>query len=63
MVRPQTSEEKPRMAHIRLDPETHRRLRMVVAANDTSMQDWLADRVGKAVDAEWPTIANEASRP
>lgn len=45
-----------RMIHVRLDPDLHRRLRIVVAAEDTSVQDWLARVVEKAVAEHWPKI-------
>lgn len=48
-----------RMVHIRLDPDLHRRLRIVVAAEDTSVQDWLSRVVEKAVAEEWPNVAIE----
>lgn len=51
--------ERPRMVHVRLDPELHRRLRIVVAAEDTSMQDWLARAVERAVSEQWPNVAKE----
>jgi predicted HicB family RNase H-like nuclease len=44
------------MVHIRLDPDLHRRLRVVVAAEDTSVQDWVARVIGKAVVENWPDI-------
>ena len=47
------------MVHVRLDPELHRRLRIVVAAEDTSMQDWLARTVEQAVSEQWPSVAKE----
>lgn len=49
----------PRMVHVRLDPELHRRLRIVVAAEDTSMQEWLARAVEKAVSEQWSNVAKE----
>lgn len=49
----------PRMVHVRLDPELHRRLRIVVAAEDTSLQDWLARAVEKAVLDQWSDVARE----
>ena len=47
------------MVHVRLDPDLHRRLRIVVAAEDTSVQDWLSRTVAKAVTEQWPNVANE----
>lgn len=45
-----------KMVHVRLDPELHRRLRIVVASEETSIQDWLSDAVERAVDRAWPSI-------
>ena len=47
-----------RMVHIRLEPELHRRLRIIVAAENTSMQDWLAGTVKQVVSEVWPSIAD-----
>jgi len=47
------------MVHVRLDPEQRRRLRILVAAEDTSVQDWLARAVKKAVSQESPNGAKE----
>lgn len=49
----------PRMVHVRLEPDLHRRLRIVVAADDTSVQDWMAQLVEKAVTEQWPKVAKE----
>ena len=46
------------MVHIRLDPDLHRRLRILVAAEDTSVQDWLSRMVEKAVADQWPNVVN-----
>ena len=48
-----------RMVHVRLDPDLHRRLRIVVAAEDTSVQDWLSRIVENAVAEQWPDVAKE----
>lgn len=53
---------QPRMVHVRLDPDLHRRLRMIVAAEDTSVQDWLARVVEKAVLEQWPNVAKGGER-
>ena len=37
--------KKTRMIHVRLDEETHRRLRVMVASNDSSIQDCVATLV------------------
>jgi predicted HicB family RNase H-like nuclease len=47
------------MVHVRLEPDLHRRLRIVVAAEDTSVQDWMAQLVEKAVTEHWPRVAKE----
>ena len=47
-----------RMVHIRLEPEIHRRLRIIVAAENTSMQDWLAGTVELVVSEVWPSITD-----
>lgn len=49
----------PRMVHVRLEPDLHRRLRIVVAAKDTSVQDWMVQLVEKAVTEQWPEVAKE----
>ena len=46
------------MVHVRLDPELHRRLRVVVAAEDTSVQEWVARIIEKAVGEKWSNISN-----
>lgn len=51
--------EGPRMVHVRLEPELHRRLRIVVAAEDTSVQDWMVQVIEKAVSEQWPKVAKE----
>ena len=47
-----------RMVHIRLEPELHRWLRIIVAAENTSMQDWLAGTVEQVVSEVWPLITD-----
>lgn len=54
----QKRSDAPRMVHVRLDPELHRRLRVVVAAEDTSVQEWVARVIGKAVGEKWSNISN-----
>lgn len=53
MARSVAARSDARMVHLRLDPEVHRRLRMIVAAQDTTMQDWLARIAEAAVDRAW----------
>jgi predicted HicB family RNase H-like nuclease len=47
------------MVHVRLDPELHRRLRLVVAAEDTSVQEWVARAIEKTIAKSWPRVAKE----
>ena len=47
------------MVHVRLEPELHRKLRMVVAAEDTSVQLWMVQVVEKAVSEQWAKVAKE----
>lgn len=62
MVRAATKSNRsdgPRMVHVRLEPDLHRRLRIVVAAEDTSVQDWMVRLVEKAISEQWPKVAKE----
>ncbi len=52
MARKSTSEEKQRMIHVRLPEALHKRLRILVAKLDTSMQDWVSATVEKAVEKQ-----------
>ena len=61
MARANTNDKRSdgtRMIHVRLDPELHRRLRVVVAAEDTSVQEWVARAIEKAVGEKWSNISN-----
>lgn len=64
MVLARFAEARPetRMVHVRLDREVHRRLRIIVAAEDTSMQDWLSRVAQEAVDQAWPKVAAGGDR-
>jgi predicted HicB family RNase H-like nuclease len=42
------------MLHIRLDPELHRTLRMIVAAQDTTLQEWVVRTLAAAADGAGP---------
>lgn len=53
---------KGRMVHIRLEPELHRKLRLVVAAGDTTLQEWIARTLEDAADRAWPDIASGVGR-
>jgi len=46
------------LPHVRLAPELHQRLRVVVAAEDTSVQEWVARVIEKAVEEKWSNISN-----
>lgn len=51
-----------RMVHIRLDADLHRRVRMLVAAEDTSVQEWALAVVTKAVSEQWPDVVRDGDR-
>lgn len=51
-----------RMVHVRLTPEVHRRLRIIVAAEDTSIQEWLSRVVKDAVEGSWSRLSTSESR-
>ncbi len=46
----QKPSEKERMLHIRLDPDLHRRLRIIVASEDMSLQKWLTRLLIREID-------------
>lgn len=52
---------RERMVHIRVSPELHRKLRLIVAAQDTSLQDWIAQTLEDAVRRAWPESGSEAA--
>ena len=52
---------RERMVHIRVSPELHRKLRLIVAAQDTSLQDWVAQTLEAAVRRAWPDTGSEAA--
>ena len=52
---------RERMVHIRVSPELHRKLRLIVAAQDTSLQDWVAQTLEDAVSRAWPDISGKAT--
>lgn len=54
-----TGGDKGRMVHIRLDPELHRKLRLVVAAEDTTLQEWITRTLVEAANPAWPKITKE----
>jgi predicted HicB family RNase H-like nuclease len=53
------SADTGRMVHIRLDSELHRKLRLVVAAEDTTLQEWIARTLGDAAGKAWRSIGEE----
>jgi predicted HicB family RNase H-like nuclease len=62
--RPSTagSSDKGRMVHIRLAPDLHRKLRLIVAASDTTLQEWIARTLEDAADKAWPDVARGAGQ-
>lgn len=58
MAQAKRAKSGQRMVHVRLEPELHRRLRIIVAAEDTSLQDWLSGQVERAVNEAWPSITD-----
>jgi predicted HicB family RNase H-like nuclease len=50
-----------RMVDIRVSSELHRKLRLIVAAQDTSLQEWIAQTLEDAVRRAWPGTGNEAA--
>jgi hypothetical protein len=47
---------------VRLESDPHRRLRIVVAGEDTFVQDWLIRVVERAITEQWPSVAKEGER-
>jgi predicted HicB family RNase H-like nuclease len=43
---------KTRMVHVRLPEEVHKRLRIKAAEGDTTLQDWVAAVIEKALDKQ-----------
>ena len=58
---PDAARSKHRMVHIRLSPEPHRTLRLIVTARDTSLQDWIAQTIEDAVQQAWPSAGEGAT--
>ena len=44
--------QKARMVHVRLTEETHKRLRIRAAENDTTLQDWVAMAIENELDRQ-----------
>lgn len=51
------SVKRVRMVHIRLDPGLHRSLRLIVAEQDTTLQDWISRTLEDAVAHAVPKAA------
>lgn len=49
-------QQQSRMIHVRLPAEVHRRLRLIVASEDTSVQDWVERTISQAVATKWPKV-------
>ncbi|MFA4945445.1 MAG: toxin-antitoxin system HicB family antitoxin [Lentisphaeria bacterium] len=56
------SEPRARLIHIRLKPETHKRLRIRAAEEDVSIQDWVAALIETGLSAPNPTGSARAGR-
>jgi predicted HicB family RNase H-like nuclease len=54
--------DKERMVHIRLEPELHRKIRLIVAAEDTTLQEWIARTLEEAATKAKSSIKNEGER-
>lgn len=50
--------DKERMVHVRLEPELHRKIRLIVAAEDTTLQEWIARTLEAAAAKAWPGIGD-----
>ncbi len=51
--------EKGRMVHIRLDSKLHRKLRLVTAAEDKTLQKWITHTLEEAANRAWPKVTKE----
>ena len=47
-----SKQTKTRMVHVRLPEELHKRLRIKAAERDTTLQDWVAVAIEKALDRQ-----------
>lgn len=54
--------DKGRMVHIRLEQELHRKLRLVVAAEDTTLQEWIARTLEDAAHKAWAAAGQGADQ-
>lgn len=48
------------MVHVRLKPTVHQHLRLIVAAEDTSVQNWLAQLIEKTLSEQPVEISRKA---
>ncbi|HWR84172.1 MAG TPA: toxin-antitoxin system HicB family antitoxin [Candidatus Deferrimicrobium sp.] len=55
MARKKTSADRDRLIHIRLSAEVHRRLKVHVAQQGTSLQDWVAKAIYSQLDQQRDT--------
>ena len=46
------SDTPDRMIHIRMPHALHRKLRVLVALNDTSIQEWVLSKIQTAIEKE-----------
>jgi len=44
------AQRRRRLIHVRLDVETHRRLRVATAEQDATIQDWVATLIERELD-------------
>lgn len=44
------AQNRGRLIHVRLDAETHRRLRVATAERDATIQDWVAALIERELD-------------
>ncbi len=57
------SQEEARLIHIRLKPETHKRLRVRAAEEDISIQDWVESLIEAVLAAPKPDNASRRGVP
>ncbi len=58
----QNSQEDARLIHIRLKPETHKRLRVRAAEEDVSIQDWVEALIETGLTAPNPDTDGRTAR-
>ena len=52
MYNKNTKRPKERMVHVRLSEDLHKRLRVKVAEEDTTLQDWVAMAIKRELDRQ-----------